>query len=107
MLKAHVFSYHTFSRVSVVRYDCRDPYMILDETDSVISHHETEMTRIQESASLFEVNVPDFKQLKQCRRELRMLKVRSRSLASSHSRVVFHVAVLVLTIFNWTVDRLN
>lgn len=35
------------------------------------------MKKIQESASLFEVNVPDFKQLKQCRKELRMLKVRN------------------------------
>jgi dynein heavy chain len=34
------------------------------------------MGSIQDSASLFEVNVPDFKQIKQCRKELRMLKVK-------------------------------
>ena len=33
------------------------------------------MGALMESASLFEVNVPDFKQLKQCRREVVMLKV--------------------------------
>ncbi len=33
------------------------------------------MGALLESASLFEVNVPDFKQLKQCRREVVMLKV--------------------------------
>lgn len=33
------------------------------------------MEKIQASASLFEVNMPEFKQLKQSRRELRMLKV--------------------------------
>lgn len=36
---------------------------------------ETDMAQIQESASLFEVNVPDFKLLKQCRKELKLLKV--------------------------------
>lgn len=32
------------------------------------------MRDIQQSASLFEVSVPEFKQLRQCRRELKMLK---------------------------------
>lgn len=35
---------------------------------------EAEMSAIQESADLFEVNFPDFKQLKACRREVCMLK---------------------------------
>jgi len=35
---------------------------------------EQEMKALIESASLFEVSVPDFKQLKQCRRELKLLK---------------------------------
>uniref|UniRef100_A0A1A9USE8 Dynein heavy chain linker domain-containing protein n=1 Tax=Glossina austeni TaxID=7395 RepID=A0A1A9USE8_GLOAU len=34
---------------------------------------ENEMTEIQQSGSLFEVNIPEFKLLKQCRKELRML----------------------------------
>ncbi len=32
------------------------------------------MQSIQEASGLFEVNVPEFKQLKACRREVRMLK---------------------------------
>ena len=36
---------------------------------------EKEMASILDSASLFEVNVPDYKQLKQCRKELCMLKL--------------------------------
>ena len=32
------------------------------------------MSALSESAALFEVNVPDFKQLKQCRKEIRLLK---------------------------------
>lgn len=62
---------------------------MLDDTDEVISNHEAEMLRLQESASLFEVNVPDFKQLKQCRRELRMLKVQKRTILSVHIPFIF------------------
>ena len=36
---------------------------------------EKEMSTLLGSASLFEVNVPDFKQLKQCRKELKLLKM--------------------------------
>ena len=32
------------------------------------------MKQLQEAATLFEVNVPDFKQLRTCRREIRLLK---------------------------------
>ena len=32
------------------------------------------MALLLESAGLFEVNVPDFKQLKQCRKEIKLLK---------------------------------
>lgn len=35
---------------------------------------EKEMSMMLESAGLFEVNVPDFKQLKQCRKEIKLLK---------------------------------
>jgi dynein heavy chain len=48
----------------------------LDETHLEIVELEAEMSKIQDAASLFEVNVADFKQIKQCRKELRMLKVK-------------------------------
>ncbi|CAG2204445.1 DNAH [Mytilus edulis] len=35
---------------------------------------ETEMRALLEASSLFEVNAPDFKQLKQCRKEIKLLK---------------------------------
>lgn len=35
---------------------------------------EKDMASLLDSASLFEVNVPDFKQLKQCRKEIGLLK---------------------------------
>lgn len=57
------------------RYDCSDPYSSIQEAHEEIFYYEQQMGKIQASASLFEVNMPEFKPLKQCRRELRMLKV--------------------------------
>lgn len=48
----------------------------MSRVDFELLHLEEEMSSIQESGSLFEVNVPEFKLLKQCRKELRMLKVK-------------------------------
>lgn len=47
----------------------------MSRVDKEMLHLEDEMKSIQESGSLFEVNIPEFKLLKQCRKELRMLKV--------------------------------
>lgn len=57
------------------RYDCKDPYDDLDDSNRMLVEYEEEMAHLQESASLFELNIPEFKYLKQCRKELRMLKV--------------------------------
>ncbi|XP_075210990.1 dynein heavy chain at 93AB [Lycorma delicatula] len=63
-----------FRQSPFLKYNCEDPYMKIDATDAAIRALELGMQQLQESASLFEVNVPDFKLLRQCRRELRMLK---------------------------------
>jgi dynein heavy chain len=47
----------------------------LDKTNDAIIALETEMTALAKQASLFDVNVPDFKQLKMCHKEIKMLKV--------------------------------
>ena len=39
-----------------------------------ISDMEKEMQQLLASAQLFEVNIPEFKQLKQCRKEIGLLK---------------------------------
>jgi len=57
------------------RFECADPYELIQEAHEDVSKYESDMTKIQESASLFEVNMPEFKPLKSCRRELKMLKV--------------------------------
>jgi dynein heavy chain, axonemal len=64
-----------FRTYEFFKYDCEVPYLLLDRISDDIFRLENEMTAINESGSLFEVNVPEFKLLKQCRRELRMLKV--------------------------------
>uniref|UniRef100_A0A8C0IKH9 Dynein axonemal heavy chain 11 n=1 Tax=Chelonoidis abingdonii TaxID=106734 RepID=A0A8C0IKH9_CHEAB len=49
-------------------FDAKNPYVLLDKA------LEEEMLQMQKSANLFEVVVPDYKQLKQCRKEIRLLK---------------------------------
>ncbi|XP_049878702.1 dynein beta chain, ciliary [Pectinophora gossypiella] len=72
---SHVNYYReVFKRYAFFRYDCEDPYGLMSRVDYEMLQLEDEMRSIQESGSLFEVNVPEFKLLKQCRKELKMLK---------------------------------
>jgi len=57
------------------RFDCQDVYITLDKTKQFITDLETEMASLAKQASLFDVNVPDFKQLSMCHTEVKMLKV--------------------------------
>lgn len=73
--------------------------MKIDQTDAVIRALEQEMQQLQESASLFEVNVPDFKLLRQCRRELRMLKVALRIFINCFVFITDRVILIYLFFF--------
>lgn len=68
-----------FKRYSFYKYDCNDPYGLVDKINKDLLRLEKEMQDIQASGSLFEVTVPDFKLLKQSRKELKLLKVSVRS----------------------------
>jgi dynein heavy chain len=57
------------------RFDCPNVYIALDKSNDAIRALEIEMATLAEQASLFDVNVPDFKQLKMCRKDVKMLKV--------------------------------
>ena len=57
------------------RFACPTVYTMLDKTDDAIIALEIEMAALAKQASLFDVYVPDFKQLKMCRKEIKMLKV--------------------------------
>lgn len=56
------------------RFDSTDPHQSLDARHMELQQMESAMASISDSASLFEVNVPDYKQLRQCRREVCQLK---------------------------------
>ena len=55
-------------------YDQTHVYKKLDQGHLDISTMEREMQSLNDSAALFEVTVPDFKQVKQCRKEIKLLK---------------------------------
>jgi dynein heavy chain len=55
-------------------YDQTQVYKKLDHGHLDITTMEHEMQMLNDSAALFEVTVPDFKQVKQCRKEIKLLK---------------------------------
>ncbi|KAM7067437.1 dynein axonemal heavy chain 9 [Molossus nigricans] len=63
-----------FHKEAPFRFDSPDPHRRLDARHAELRRMESTMASISESASLFEVNIPECKQLRQCRRELRQLK---------------------------------
>ncbi|KAJ7345633.1 hypothetical protein JRQ81_001583, partial [Phrynocephalus forsythii] len=63
-----------FKSEVIFRFDAEKPYVCLDKTHKEISKLEAEMKKLQETADLFEVSVPEYKQLKQCRMDTILLK---------------------------------
>ncbi|XP_040289656.1 dynein heavy chain 11, axonemal [Bufo bufo] len=55
-------------------YNSQNPYILLDKANQDLRALELEVKQIQESADLFEVAVPDYKQMKKCREEIKLLK---------------------------------
>ncbi|XP_078394996.1 dynein axonemal heavy chain 11-like [Cetorhinus maximus] len=51
-----------------------NPYTLLDKANQELRALEEVTIQMQESANLFEVTVPEYKQLKQCRRDIVLLK---------------------------------
>ncbi|XP_065078949.1 dynein beta chain, ciliary [Ochlerotatus camptorhynchus] len=63
-----------FRTYEFFKYDCNYPYSLLNRINGDMERLERDMSDIHESGSLFEVPVPEFKLLKQCRKEMKMLK---------------------------------
>lgn len=73
---AHILFFRdVFRNYDFFKFSCEHPYELLDRVHNDIERLENVMKDIQSSGSLFEVNVPEFKILKQCRKELKLLKV--------------------------------
>ncbi|XP_032136134.1 dynein heavy chain 9, axonemal isoform X1 [Sapajus apella] len=63
-----------FHKEAPFRFDSVHPHQMLDARHVEIQQMESTMASISESANLFEVNIPDYKQLRQCRKEVCQLK---------------------------------
>ncbi|KAL4648151.1 dynein heavy chain 9, axonemal-like [Arapaima gigas] len=72
-VEQHIFR-ERFHKEAPFRFDTKNPYHMLDIAHKQIQEKESTMAAITESAGLFEVNIPDYKQLKQCRKEVLLLK---------------------------------
>ncbi|XP_015248307.1 PREDICTED: dynein heavy chain 9, axonemal [Cyprinodon variegatus] len=63
-----------FQKDGPFRFDSPRPYQTLDEFHQKIQGHERTMASLMDSASLFEVTISEYKQLRQCRHEVGLLK---------------------------------
>ncbi|XP_056152723.1 LOW QUALITY PROTEIN: dynein heavy chain 9, axonemal [Lampris incognitus] len=64
----------SFRKHGPFRFDSENPFAMLDVSHRQIQGREAVMASLVESASLFEVTISDYKQLRQCRREVGQLK---------------------------------
>ncbi|XP_006154552.1 dynein heavy chain 11, axonemal [Tupaia chinensis] len=55
-------------------FDAENPYAVLDKANEELEALEEEMLQMQESTRLFDVAPPEYKQMKQCRKEIKLLK---------------------------------
>uniref|UniRef100_A0A2K6TF76 Dynein axonemal heavy chain 11 n=1 Tax=Saimiri boliviensis boliviensis TaxID=39432 RepID=A0A2K6TF76_SAIBB len=55
-------------------FNAENPYTALDKANQELEALEEEMLQMQESTHLFEVALPEYKQMKQCRKEIKLLK---------------------------------
>ncbi|XP_008276610.1 dynein axonemal heavy chain 9 [Stegastes partitus] len=72
-VEQHAFREH-FHNYGPFRFDSESPYQMLDAFHGQIQEREAVMASLVEAASLFEVTVSEYKQLRQCRREVGLLK---------------------------------
>lgn len=72
-IKQHEFR-EDFRKTAPFMFKSEQVYEKLDKANNEICAMEKEMKTLAESAGLFEVNFPDYKQLRACRREVCLLK---------------------------------
>jgi len=94
-----------FRTYEFFKYECDKPNLLLDRISDDIHRLESDMAAINESGSLFEVNVPEFKILRQCRRELKMLKVNSILKLLNEADLKFIAATLGLRLYRSNLHR--
>ena len=63
-----------YTQMRFFSYQCKSPYEQLSKANIELEGLEVQVKELQSQAALFEVMVPDFPLIKQCRRENKMLK---------------------------------
>ncbi|XP_038934021.1 dynein axonemal heavy chain 11 isoform X4 [Rattus norvegicus] len=63
-----------FRSYAPLGFKAENPYSVLDKANQELEALEEEVVQMQNCARLFEVVLPEYKQMKQCRREVRLLK---------------------------------
>uniref|UniRef100_A0A671UN02 Dynein axonemal heavy chain 11 n=1 Tax=Sparus aurata TaxID=8175 RepID=A0A671UN02_SPAAU len=63
-----------FRATAPFSYNAAHPYISLEKSEKAIRDMEKEVAELQESTNLFDVTIPDFRDIKLCRREIMVLK---------------------------------
>ncbi|XP_029423391.1 dynein heavy chain 11, axonemal [Nannospalax galili] len=63
-----------FRSCAPLGFKAENPYSVLDKANEELETLEEEMALMQDTARLFEVALPEYKPMKQCRKEIRLLK---------------------------------
>ncbi|KAF7658249.1 hypothetical protein LDENG_00015570 [Lucifuga dentata] len=64
----------TFKAEAPFSHKAAYPYISLEKSEKAIQNLEKEVVELQESTKLFDVTIPDFRDVKLCRREITVLK---------------------------------
>lgn len=64
-----------FLIIQVFYERCKEPYRQIDKINQELIQFEDVIKTLKQSSSLFDIQPPDEKNLKQCRRELKLAKV--------------------------------
>ncbi|XP_071325394.1 dynein axonemal heavy chain 11 isoform X2 [Trachinotus anak] len=63
-----------FRATAPFSYNALHPYISLEKSEKAIREMEKEVAELQESTNLFDVTIPDYRDIKLCRREIAVLK---------------------------------
>ncbi|XP_053294795.1 dynein axonemal heavy chain 11 [Pleuronectes platessa] len=63
-----------FRTESIFKIAVEEPYKLIDKSNRSVALMEAEMKKLQDTADLFEVSFPDYKQLRRCRSDIILVK---------------------------------
>ena len=63
-----------FRKLPIFNFDAQNPYIGINEAHKEMKEMEEVMNELKENATLFEVNIPDYKQLKASRKDVVLVK---------------------------------